>query len=213
MALGVRDVASPDTVPIGTRATIVDAWGDLRSGPVRWVIAYFVLLFVLLRFPFHTYQPFLSAAGANDPVWIGILFFALNLVAAPFSRSTPWLVRRFGSKAVFWAMPAVLALSMTVMAGEVNALGIGLFFVHQIPFGMHIAVVQDFVQQRIRGTARATVLSALSFGGRLAFALVFPWFLGLPSIADSYLAFGLCGTAGTVAVMLAGRRHLRRPAA
>jgi MFS family permease len=207
-AFGLRDVRSEDGAPLSAATTVLHAWRDLRTGPVLWMLAYFVLLFVLLRFPFHTYQPYLNAAGAADPVWIGVLFCALNLVAAPFSRASPWFVARFGTAVVLGAMPAILAVSLAVMAGEINALGIALFFLHQVPFGMHQAVVQDFVQHRIASAARATVLSTLSFAGRLAFALVFPWFLGLPSIGDSYLAVGLIGIVATIAVMLAGRRFL-----
>lgn len=183
---------------------------DLKDPAVRWVLGYYVVLFFLLRFPFHTYQPFLRAAGAEAPLWIGVLFFALNLFAAPFSRVTPWLVRATGPRALFWAMPVAIGLSLVLMAGHTNALGIALFFLHQIPFGMHWAVVQDFANHRIRGPARATVLSVMSFAGRILFAALFPVVMSLPALEDAYLAVGLGGTAATIAVMIAGRRVLRR---
>ncbi|MGE0144085.1 MAG: MFS transporter [Planctomycetota bacterium] len=174
---------------------------DLRQPEVRWIGAYYVLLFCLLRFPFHTYQPFLAKSGNDDPLFLGALFFALNLVALPFARSTPWLVSRIGSRAIFWSMPLSIGLSLIAMAGHFDALGIALFFVHQIPFGMHWAVVHDYANHRLGSTSRATVLSLMSFLGRIAFAALFPLAMSATELATSYRVVGTIAIIGTVIVM------------
>ena len=209
-ALAAPPVARSATPGSGQRFhALAHAARDLRRPPVRWMLGYYVLLFFLLRFPFHTYQPFLREANAEDPMWIGVLFFALNLFAAPFSRLTPYLCRRFGLATMLWAMPLLLAVSMAVMAGRVDGFGIALFFLHQVPFGMHWAVVQDYVQHRIDDAARSTVPSVLSFAGRLVFALLFPLTLASGEVADGYLAVGVAGVVLTVVVMAVGRVHAR----
>jgi MFS family permease len=185
------------------------AVGDLRDPSVAWLLGYYVVLFCLLRFPFHTYQPYLREVGAEDPLSIGALFFALNLFAAPFSRLTPWLSRYAGRRALFWAMPTGIGLSLLFMAGRTDGLGIALFFVHQVPFGMHWAVVQDFANHRIRGRARATVLSILSFAGRVAFAGLFPLVMALDDLESAYVVVGIVGTVATAVAMVAGRGLLR----
>ncbi|MDA0933103.1 MAG: MFS transporter [Planctomycetota bacterium] len=185
------------------------AWTDLRHPAVAWLLVYYVVLFALLRFPFHTYQPFLREVGAEDPLAIGFLFFALNLVAAPCSRLTPWLCRRFGPVRLFWAMPLMISLSLLLMAGRPDGLGIALFFVHQIPFGMHWAVIQDYANHRIGSEARATTLSVLSFAGRIVFSIAFPLAMSLPSLTDAYLWTGAIGSGATVVVLLLGRRITR----
>lgn len=185
------------------------AWTDLRNPAVAWLLVYYVVLFALLRFPFHTYQPFLREVGAEDPFAIGFLFFALNLVAAPCSRLTPWLCRRFGPVRLFWAMPMMISVSLLLMAGRPDGLGIALFFVHQIPFGMHWAVIQDYANHRIGSEARATTLSVLSFAGRIVFSIAFPLAMSLPSLTDAYLWTGILGSAATVLVLVAGRRITR----
>jgi len=197
-----------DAARTGT-SLLRDALTDLKRPAVAWLLAYYVVLFALLRFPFHTYQPYLRQVGAEDPMAIGFLFFALNLVAAPCSRLTPWLCRRFGPIPLFWAMPLSIALSLLLMAGRPDGLGIALFFVHQVPFGMHWAVIQDFANHRIGSEARATTLSILSFTGRIVFAVAFPLAMSLPSLTDAYLWTGALGGAATIVVLLAGRRITR----
>ena len=183
---------------------------------MRWILAYFVLMFCLLRYGFHNYQPYLEAVGVNDPMLIGALFCALNLVAAPCSLMAPGLAEQWGRRVVFWGMPLAMVCSLGLMAGLLERAAIGLFFLQQLPFGMHWALVQDFVNHRIRAAARATVLSVLSFSGRLAFvplsALLFSLQdrVGIPS---AYGLVGLGGLVATVACMAWGHRMLAPPGA
>jgi hypothetical protein len=161
--------------------------GELRQPAVAWLLAYWIVLFALLRFPFHDYQPYLSAAGElepllHDPLFTGVLFAALNLGAAPLSALVPQLVARLGRRTLFWGMPLLLCASLAVMAGERLAaeagsgsaalawLGVTMFFVQQVPFGMHWALLQEFVNHRIGSAVRTTVLSALSLGARAVYA-------------------------------------------
>ncbi len=162
--------------------------GHEASKPaVLWLLAYWIVLFALLRFPFHNYQPYLQQAGEHEPLlhqplFVGLLFAAMNLAAAPLSALVPRLVDRFGRRPLFWGMPLVLAASLAVMAWErANAtdgsrslvwLGVAMFFVQQVPFGMHAALLQEFVNHRIGSVARTTVLSALSLGARAFYAAI-----------------------------------------
>ncbi|MBL9078012.1 MAG: MFS transporter [Planctomycetes bacterium] len=161
--------------------------GDLAKPAVVWLFGYWIVLFTLLRYPFHNYQPYLVAAGRSqplllDPLFLGVLFATLNLAAAPMSSQVPRLVATVGRRVLFWGMPLLLCGSLLVMAWERSAaadgadarlvwLGIGMFFVQQVPFGMHWALLYEFVNHRIGAAARTTVLSALSLGTRSCYAL------------------------------------------
>lgn len=188
-----------------TRRLFRAALGELRSPHVRWIVAYYVVVFCLLRYCFHTYQPYLQEAGEENPLVLGLLFFALNAAATPWSQAVPTLVRRFGERALLWTMPLAMAIALTVMAGAVGWLGIALFFVHQAPFGAHWAVVQNYANHRLASATRATTLSLLSFAGRLAFTGLFPLLGALHAasgLTTAYLAAGLGGVVGTIAIML-----------
>ena len=202
----------------------------LGKRPLRWLLMYWVVLFALLRFPFHEYQPYLAAASAQepvlaDPLFVGVLFAVLNLVAAPLSAALPWLVRRYGRRLLFWTMPLVLGLSLLVMAGErhltangdgarwLTWLGVSMFFVQQVPFGLHWALLYEFVNHRLGSEVRTTVLSILSLGCRLCYAgvnvLLFSW-QQHHGMAAALTIAGLGGLSATVLVMLLRPRGLLR---
>ncbi|MFN3240321.1 MAG: MFS transporter [Planctomycetota bacterium] len=183
--LGPRTIVAPERV----RAPFLRHAGDeLRKTPVRWLLLYWVVLFTLLRFPFHNYQPYLEAIGETEPLFanaiaVGVIFALLNLFAAPLSSKVPQLVARWGRRPLFWGMPLVLCASMLVMAFERRAaasggavtwfcwIGVAMFFVQQVPFAMHWSLIHEFVNHRIGSHARTTVLSVLSLGARAVYAV------------------------------------------
>ena len=207
--------------PQGRASFLRHARGELAKKPVRWLLLYWLVLFTLLRFPFHNYQPFLHATGELEPlfanaVFVGVIFAVLNLFAAPMSSRVPQLVARWGRRPLFWGMPLVLCASMLVMALERRAaasgdgaawmcwVGVTMFFVQQVPYAMHWPLLHELVNQRIGSRARTTVLSVLSLGARASYALVNILLFRLQ--ASEGLATALftaaCAGAATTAVAL-----------
>jgi MFS family permease len=168
------------------------------------------VLFALLRFPFHDYQPYLTAAGGaeplfHDPLFVGLLFALMNLAAAPFGALLPRLVERIGRRPLFWGMPLLLCGSMAVMAWASHAgggsrtiawLGVSMFFLQQIPFGMHWALLQEFVNHRIGSATRTTVLSALSLAARATYAGINVLLFSLQHRHGLAYAFAMAATCG-----------------
>lgn len=186
---------------------------ELRRPAVLWLLAYWLVLFALLRFPFHDYQPYLREAGQlvpllHDPLFVGVLFAAMNLAAAPCSAIVPRLVHRHGRRFLFWAMPLSLCLSMGVLAYERHRAGSGdgapwlvwcgiaMFFVQQVPFGMHWSLLQEFVNHRIGSATRTTVLSALSLAARATYAGINVLLFSLQHRHGLAYAFAMAATCG-----------------
>ena len=197
---------------------LAHARAELSKTAVRWLLLYWIVLFALLRFPFHNYQPYLEATSDLEPLFrnavvVGVLFAVLNLFAAPLSSKVPQLVERWGRRPLFWGMPMVLCLSMLVMALErVNAargdgaawmcwIGVSMFFVQQVPFAMHWPLLHEFVNHRIGSQARTTVLSVMSLGARATYALANVWLFDLQ--ANEGIAAALFTAAGVGALMAA----------
>ena len=186
-AFRLRERGEP--APAGPRGPfLAHARQELKAPAVRWLLLYWVVLFTLLRFPFHNYQPYLKATSEIEPLFgnaalVGVIFAVLNLFAAPLSSKVPALVRRWGRRPLFWGMPLLLCASLLVMAVERRAadagagrawlcwLGVTMFFVQQVPFAMHWSLVHEFVNHRIGSHARTTVLSVLSLGARAVYAV------------------------------------------
>jgi hypothetical protein len=203
---------------------------ELQKPAVRWLLFYWLVLFTVLRFPFHNYQPYLKAAGTIEPllanaIIIGSVFAVLNLVAAPLSSRVPQLVARYGRRALFWAMPLVVAASMMVMGFERHLantgdgtrlwcwIGVSMFFVQQVPFAMHWPLLHEFVNHRIGSRARTTVLSILSLGARSTYALVNVLLFHLQAASGlrvALLAAAIGGAVAAVAVMRLRPRGLLR---
>jgi predicted MFS family arabinose efflux permease len=188
---------------------------EIRRPAVAWLLLYWVVLFALLRFPFHNYQPWLRAAGErqpllHDPLVVGVLFAAMNLAAAPLSALVPRLVERCGRRLLFWGMPLVLCASLAAMAWERDHaaaggapgwvwLGVAMLFVQQAPFGMHWALLQEFVNHRIGSATRTTVLSVLSLGARSVYAVLNVALFHLQGAHGMARAFAVVAGGGVVA--------------
>ena len=212
--VALRLVAGAPRPTLRWRALSARVGTDLRAPAVAWLLCYWIVLFAMLRFPFHDYQPWLRDAAAQaplllDPLFVGGLFAALNLAAAPLSALVPRLVERCGRRALFWAMPIVLGASMLVMAwerdraaaggGALVGLGLAMFFVQQAPFGMHQALLQEFVNHRLGGEARTTVLSVLSLGARAVYAGLNVALFHLQAARGIAMALAVAGAGGIAA--------------
>lgn len=214
LAIGLP--ADPPRPSLAPRAFAAAVAVELKKPAVAWLLGYWLVLFALLRFPFHNYQPYLVAAGdrvplLREPLFIGALFAALNLGAAPLSARVPQLVARFGRRPLFWGMPLLLCASFLVMAGERQAaarghgsaalvwLAVAMFFVQQVPFGLHWSLLQEFVNHRIGSATRTTVLSTLSLGARAAYAGVNLVLFHLQAAAGIAATFAVAAGAGLLA--------------
>ncbi len=215
LALGLVEARRPTT----TRVELLrQGLRDLNQPAVRWLVFYWIVLFALLRYPFHNYQVYLGEIGRQQPALahplvIGSIYLALNLLAAPMSRSAPGLVERHGRRLLFWIMPLSLALSLLAMAPGIGMLGVVMFAFQQLPFGIHMPVLQEFVNRRIAPTARTTVLSALSLAGRLCYAGINVLLFRVQAESGQGTAYAIAGTVGiaaTCAVMMLRPKGLLR---
>jgi MFS family permease len=231
LRLAAPTIVAKPTAPVGDPSVFLyAARQELRKPAVRWLLLYWIVLFTLLRFPFHNYQPYLRAAGEIEPllangIVVGSIFAVLNLVAAPLSSHVPQLVQRFGRRTLFWGMPLLLSASLLVMSLERQLaadgmasrtwcwIGISMFFVQQVPFAMHWSLLHEFVNHRIGSAARTTVLSVLSLGARAVYAAINVLLFHLQARAGlsvSLLTTATCGGLATALVLWLRPRGLLR---
>lgn len=160
---------------------------------VRWLLASYVLLFFLLRFGFHTYQPWLEEARRQGPLFVGLLYASFGLVALPFTRLAHPLGRRLGERRALSLLPPLLSVSFLGLSLGTSLALVPLFYLQQVPFGLHWPLVHSYANQRLPSRDRALALSALSFAARLLFALLLPLVLtGTRQVTSVFFDTGLC---------------------
>ncbi len=179
-----------------------------KDRAVRWITVYFAVLFVWLRLSFQTYQAKLEEIGIHDLLAVGAIYGSLNVAAALCARGALSLQSRIGEGALFALMQGCLVASFAVLGLSTSGWVFLLFFVQQIPFGLHFPVISSFVNHRIPSNRRNTILSFQSMAGRLAFTLFFPFFGWLESNGNLQEAFLV--SAGLGALGMAWL-HWRRP--
>lgn len=173
----------------------------VQDRSIRWITIYFAVLFVWLRLSFQTYQAKLDEIGIHDEFAVGAIYGSLNIAAALCARGALSLQSRIGEGALFALMQACLVASFAVLGLSVSGWVFVLFFIQQIPFGLHFPVISSFVNHRIPSSRRNTILSFQSMAGRLAFTLFFPLFGWLESRGGLREAFLVSAGLGVIAMV------------
>ncbi len=152
----------------------------LRMPGVTWVLAWYAVVFVLLRMGFQLYQPTLISEEVHDLVRHGGMFALLNLIAGLSAFMVTPVFRRLGERGTATLVLLLIFLSFAGVVPLVGrALGLGLlgvqlalFALQQTSFGFLQPVGRTALNQRIPSSNRTSVLSAQSMLGRLAVAIV-----------------------------------------
>ncbi|MFQ5505385.1 MAG: MFS transporter, partial [Planctomycetota bacterium] len=162
-----------------------------RKPGVRWLLLYYVLLFFLLRYGFHTLQPWLESAQSEGPLFVGLLTFLFTFIALPFTRFAHRIRDALGEGRVLALMPLLVSLAFVGLSLGTSTELLFFFLFLQIPFGLHWPIIHSYANHRIPSQDRALVLSILSFSGRIGFAAVFPLVFHRGSmVVDDYLHVG-----------------------
>lgn len=199
---GVADGDDTDA-PVWTRV-----WLTLRNPEVVWLGFLYVLLFFLLRYSFHTWQPWLEGTQHDDAFFIGALYASFSFFSLPFVRRTSRLNARFGDEATLLLCCALCAAALVGLSFGPAIWLIPLLYLQQIPFALHRPLAHAYANHRISSRDRALVLSMLSFVGRLGFSVTIALVLDNESvIQDDYFTVGLaCLGLTTVLAIVRPRR-------
>ncbi|HET6201334.1 MAG TPA: MFS transporter [Planctomycetota bacterium] len=213
-ALALREPSSSRTGRgAATGAILRASVGSLAREPaVRWMAAYYAILFVWLRLAFYTYQPKLREVGEQDFRMIGMLFALLNVAAALVSRNASRIVARLGEGATLYGMQGVLLATFVFLGLSTSPLAFLVFFAQQAPFGLHFPVVFNATNRLVPSERRATVLSLQSLLGRLAFAAYFPLFGRFEASAGLGRAYLVSAGVGVAALAILALARPRRKA-
>ena len=164
-----------------------------NSKKVKWIIAYTVLLGVIGKAWFFTYNPYFETLKL--PLrYYGWIFFAMNLVAAIFSYGSDWLAKKLTERlnilgmVLLTGMPIVLMSALVYWPMVVLVLTQSMVRGHLRPFMGH------FLHEHLDSENRATVVSiqaAVDGFGQFAFFGIFGLALKAANLTTTLLGLGI----------------------
>lgn len=129
--------------------------------PVKWVIVFSVLVGVVSKIWFFTYNPYFELVGL--PLhYYGWLFFGLNLVAAFFCHQADRLYRRLGDFGSIVMMLSAVSLPILAMGLVVSKPLALLVIMQNVARGYYNPFIGHFLHRYLDSANRATVVSIKS---------------------------------------------------
>lgn len=160
---------------------------------VKWVIGFSVLIGVVSKMWFFTYNPYFELVDL-PLTYYGWIFFLLNAVAAVGSYCSDWLTRKLGDFGSLVLIILVIALPLMIMGTFVcQAMSLMVLWQNIARGHMH-PFMGHFLHQYLDSANRATVTSiksAVNSFGQFIGLLLFSWVLTVISLPQALQALGL----------------------
>ncbi|MCB1186732.1 MFS transporter [bacterium] len=194
--------------------------GRLRIPSMAWLAGFFVLMTVLNHIPYEFYQPWLHLLAVDGlyperftPLASGLLMGSAMLVGSWFAANSIRLRDRTGIAAALLIACAMQCLVIGVMGLWLHVAIIGVILLRSVPRGIMMPAFNAAVAPQLDQQHRATYLSVMSLGGRLAFSLTL---FGLsfavgeaqdwPSLSRLLLIGAAIGVSGLVVLLATARK-------
>jgi MFS family permease len=152
--------------------------GRLRTPALGWLAGFFLLMTVLNHIPYEFYQPYLSLLAIEGlyperytTLVSGLIMGASMLAGSWFAANSIRLRDHIGIGATLLLACALQCLVIGVMGSLLHAAVVLLILLRSVPRGMMMPAFNAAVTPRVDRQHRATYLSIMSLGGRLAFSL------------------------------------------
>lgn len=164
----------------------------LHRVKLRWLIIYSALIVLMIRGAYFLYQPYFKNAGI-PVVYFGIIFAALNLVAAVSSKYAHRIEGFLGMKKSLVLLVAVSSTAFALFGAVTAVYGVLFALMHNFVRGFHEPVLSDYINKLIDSQDRSTVLSFKSLVSQLLYGLTSP-LIGV--VTDLYsIKIAMLGTA------------------
>lgn len=142
---------------------------QLRRPEVRWLVAYAALFNVLFSLTRWLEQPALDAIGV-PVLGLGVLYAGFRVVSALATSTTGWLQARLGPRRFFALLIPVCGLAYRAVAA-LPAMVVPVLVLRRVLDRVSGPIRDQYVNDRLAGYGRATVLSGVSMALHLASGL------------------------------------------
>ena len=177
----MRYMHEPHFRGVANRASWLKAMREVAVQPRFYLtVAFFAVIFVVVRIGFWSFQPILSHLGI-DTKWFGALFGLTLFVTLFATLRIEWMRRvRGGPWVVLGALCSTCFLIVGLGVAKGGALGFLVvmlgFLVHAVAFGLYDPAMRRSINDMADGSVRASAISVVSMIGNLGFAAFAPIF-------------------------------------
>ncbi|MEK7518524.1 MAG: MFS transporter [Patescibacteria group bacterium] len=179
---------------------------------VKWIIAYAVLLTVIGKVWFFTYNPYFELVHLPLAMY-GWVFFGLNLVAAIFSWGAAWLAKHVPASTSIASMVVLTGVPIVLMALIIAAPMVVLVLMQNVVRGYLKPFMGHFLHDHLDSDNRATVASvqsAVDGFGQVVLLGIFGLVLQVVSLPASLLLLGVFTLVAGGALLVAYPRVFGR---
>ena len=168
--------------------------GRLRRPALAWLAGFYLLMTVLNHIPYEFYQPYLRLLALDGlypqrytALASGVLMGSSMLIGAWFAANSIRLRDRIGIGYALLLACAMQTVVIAVMGHWLHSMVIVVILLRSIPRGIMMPAFNAAVAPLVDRQHRATYMSVMSLGGRLAFSLTL---VGLSFIAGESQDWG-----------------------
>jgi len=130
----------------------------VRRPKVRWIVLYAAVIGVAMKGWFFLYNPYFEVVEL-PLVWYGLVFSALNIVAAFASRLSHRISARLGEYWSIWFIAIGAGLLMFIMGAYPAQGAVSLIVLSNIMRGFYPIFTSSFLHRWVSSNIRATVKS------------------------------------------------------
>jgi MFS family permease len=142
---------------------------EARRPAIRWVAAYTILLFLIFDLSRTFEQPALDSVGISV-AGIGVLYAGLKLASGIAAATTGWLTERLGVRRTLALGAPILGAAYATIAVVPVAI-VPVLFVYRATRSVLTPVRNQYLNDRLADTGRATILSGISMSLSLVGAI------------------------------------------
>jgi MFS family permease len=142
---------------------------------VRWLTLFSGLFGTMMILSFWYYQPYMKAVNL-DLAYFGFVFAGMNIIAAIASKLTVKFENIFGELLSLIIVTALPIISLFLMGKIFATAMIFAIYFQQISRGINVPIISAYINEHLKHTNRATVLSVSGIVTRLGAFITLPFF-------------------------------------
>jgi MFS family permease len=169
------------------------SWRMSTTGASGYYVFYAAVVWFFFSMGFWLWQPYLALSQV-PLTWFGFIYALQNVIGGFSGKQAYRLEKAIGIRSALLLIPAGLALALILESRFASRLGFVFIFLQSLVSGPFHPLLENYINERIPSSKRATVLSIKNMVNSLLFMLLSPLIGYLVDLITLQTALMLMGT-------------------